>query len=119
MADAVRGILDGHVILDRRIGEGGRYPAIDIQRSLSRTVPGCLAGDEAALVSRARGLLAVQAEMADLVRLGAYKPGSDARVDEALRLVPKLEALLRQGRHEFSSLNESFTHLRDILGAGE
>ena len=119
VADAVRGILDGHVILDRRIGEGGRYPAIDIQRSLSRTVPGCLAGDEAALVSRARGLLAVQAEMADLVRLGAYKPGSDARVDEALRLVPKLEALLRQGRHEFSSLNESFTHLRDILGAGE
>ena len=115
VADAVRGILDGHVILDRRIGEAGRYPAIDVLRSLSRTVPGCLSAEEAVVMRKARGLLAVQAEMADLVRLGAYKPGSDPSVDEALRVVPKIEALLRQARHEFTPLETSFAQLATIL----
>ena len=73
VADAVRGILDGHVVLDRRIGEAGRYPAVDVLRSLSRTVPGCLQPAERDLVRRARALLSTYAEMADLVRLGAYK----------------------------------------------
>ena len=86
VADAVRGILDGHVVLDRSIGERGRYPAVDVLRSLSRTVPGCLSPDERALAARARRLLSVQAEMADLVRLGAYRVGTDAAVDEALRV---------------------------------
>ncbi len=115
IADAVRGILDGHVILDRSIGEAGRYPAVDVLRSLSRTVPGCLSADEAALANRARALLAVQAEMADLVRLGAYRAGSDVRVDEALRLVPKIDAMLRQGRAEFATLEEAFAQLSTIL----
>ena len=118
VADAVRGILDGHVILDRRIGEAGRYPAIDVLRSLSRTVPGCLSPDEAALAVQARALLAVQAEMADLVRLGAYKSGSDARVDVALRLAPRIEAVLRQGREEFTTLDDSFEKLSAILSEG-
>ena len=100
VADAVRGILDGHVVLDRRIGEAGRYPAIDVARSLSRTVPGCLLPGEAALARRARAVLALAADMADLVRLGAYRPGTDPAVDEALRLAPRIEAVLAQGRGE-------------------
>ena len=63
VADAVRGILDGHVVLDRRIGEAGRYPAVNILRSLSRTVPGCLSESEHRLVRRARSILAVYADM--------------------------------------------------------
>lgn len=100
VADAVRGILDGHVVLDRRIGEGGRYPAIDVLRSLSRTVPGCLAPGEWAVLQRARRVLALAAEMADLVRLGAYRAGTDPAVDEALRLAPRIEALLAQRKDE-------------------
>ena len=119
VADAVRGILDGHVVLDRQIGEGGRYPAIDVLRSLSRSVPGCLSEEQAALIRRARALLSVQAEMSDLVRLGAYKAGSDRKVDEALLLAPKIEALLRQGRDDFSSLPDSFGALRAVLKGGD
>lgn len=115
VADAVRGILDGHVILDRRIGETGRYPAVDVLRSLSRTVPGCLSKEEAALVRRARAVLALQAEMADLVRLGAYRAGSDPAVDEAIRLTPRVEAVLRQDRDERTGLDETFALLRAAM----
>ena len=115
VADAVRGILDGHIVLDRRIGEGGRYPAMDVLRSLSRTVPGCLQTDEAALVQRARGILAIQAELADLVRLGAYVPGQDPAADDALRLAPAIEAVLRQAKDENSTIETAFAALQHAL----
>ena len=115
VADAVRGILDGHVVMDRRIAERGRYPAVDVLRSLSRTVPGCLEPDDAALVRRARALLAVQAEMADLVRLGAYRAGTDPVVDEALLLAPGVEDVIRQGRDECAPAATSFAALRKAL----
>lgn len=118
VADAVRGILDGHVVLDRRIGERGRYPAVDVLRSLSRTVPGCLQADERVAVRRAREMLATQAELADLVRLGAYQPGNDAAADEALELAPQVEALLTQGRGESSTLDDAFETLKVIVGDG-
>ena len=118
VADAVRGILDGHVVLDRRIGERGRYPAVDVLRSLSRTVPGCLQADERVAVRRAREMLATQAELADLVRLGAYQPGNDAAADEALELAPQVEALLTQGRGEGSTLDDAFEKLKVIVGDG-
>ena len=114
VADAVRGILDGHVILDRRIAERGRYPAVDILRSLSRTVPGCNGAEENLLTQRARSVLALHAEMVDLVRLGAYRAGADPAVDEALALAPRIEAMLQQ-RHERSSLEEGFAMLERAL----
>ena len=98
VADAVRGILDGHAVLDRRIGEAGRYPAVDVLRSLSRTVPGCLSEAEHDCARRARAILAQAGELADLVRLGAYQAGADAASDTALRLAPEIESLLRQNR---------------------
>jgi len=111
VADAVRGILDGHVVLDRSIGERGRYPAVDVLRSLSRTVPGCLLPEERAVAQRARRLLAVQAEMADLVRLGAYRAGTDPAVDEALRLAPRIEAVLTQDKGERGTAAAAFAAL--------
>ena len=115
VADAVRGILDGHVVLDRRIAVSGRYPAIDVPRSLSRTVPGCLSSQEHAIVQEARAILASQAELADLVRLGAYKTGTDPAADRALRLAPRIEALLKQGKGDLSTLSDSFSALKLIL----
>ena len=115
IADAVRGILDGHVVLDRRIAEGGRYPAVDVMRSLSRTVPGCQTAEQAQMVRQARRILALRDEVADLVRLGAYRAGTDAAIDEALRLAPRIEAMLHQGRQDTSSLGEAFNSLSRAL----
>ncbi len=115
VADAVRGILDGHVVLDRRIGEGGRYPAIDVLRSLSRAVPGCNGEAENATTRRARAVLGLAADMSDLVRLGAYRAGSDAAVDEALALAPRIETFLRQDRTEKTTLAECFRQLGEAL----
>jgi flagellum-specific ATP synthase len=115
VADAVRGILDGHVVLDRRIAEAGRYPAVDVLRSLSRAVPGCNAPEENALARRARSLLALYADMADMVRLGAYRTGSDAAVDEAVALAPRIETMLRQERCECARIDDSFAQLRAAM----
>jgi flagellum-specific ATP synthase len=117
VADAVRGILDGHIVMDRRIAEGGRYPAIDVMRSLSRTAASVLDREEANLVRRARAILALQADMADMVRLGAYRAGTDAAVDEALRLTPLIEDVLRQARDETTGFADSFRRLKIALGA--
>jgi flagellum-specific ATP synthase len=118
VADAVRGTLDGHLVLDRRIAEAGRYPAVDVLRSLSRSVPGCNNAEENALIRRARAILATWADMADLVRLGAYRAGTDPVVDEAVKLAPRIEALLCQEKSESSQLMASFAGLRAILAPG-
>lgn len=116
VADAVRSILDGHVVLDRSIAERGRFPAIDILKSVSRALPGCNSAEENALIGRARRLLAVWEEMAELIRLGAYRAGADAEVDEAIRLRPALEAFLAQGKEERSDLAQCYAALRTVLG---
>jgi flagellum-specific ATP synthase len=115
IADAVRGILDGHVILDRRIADSGRYPAIDVLRSLSRAATGILSADETEATRRARRVLAVWEDAADLVRLGAYRAGSDPAVDEALVLVPRLWALLSQSRDQPVPRDQAFSQLMQIL----
>lgn len=113
IADAARGILDGHVILDRRIAETGRYPAIDVLRSLSRAATGCLSPEEISVIRRARQILAVWTESADLVRLGAYRDGSDPAVDEALILAPRINAFLSQDRDQRVGLDDAFAQLAD------
>jgi flagellum-specific ATP synthase len=117
VADAVRGILDGHVILDRAIAERGRYPAIDVPRSLSRAVPSCNTPEENALTRRARAIMALHGEVADLVRLGAYQAGSDPATDEAIRLMPAIEAFLAQTRDERCSIEAGFARLAALLAA--
>jgi flagellum-specific ATP synthase len=117
VADAVRGILDGHVVMDRAIAEAGRYPAIDVLRSLSRVASSCLDGPRSATVRRARSVLSLAGEMADMVRLGAYRAGTDAAVDEALRLAPLIETMLCQAPGERCDFDESFDRLNQALNA--
>ncbi len=115
VADAVRGILDGHIVMDRKIAESGRYPAIDVLRSLSRTASSCLDPTQAAMVNRVRRVLSLHGDMADMVRLGAYRSGTDAAVDEALRLTPKIDDFLRQTKGDLTSFEESFDRLLATL----
>src|SRR3954454_23427644 len=119
VADAVRSILDGHIVMERAIAERGRYPAINILKSVSRTMP--RAADPAYLpvLSRARAVMATYADMGELIRLGAYRAGSSAEVDEAIRLHPHLEAFLAQGKEESTSLTEAYQWLEQILGNAE
>jgi flagellum-specific ATP synthase len=115
IADAVRGILDGHIVLDRNIAARNRYPAVDILRSLSRTMPGCNSDEENALVSKARRLMATYENMAELIRLGAYRAGSDPEVDEAIHYHDQLEAFLKQGKTEKANLASCYRALDEIL----
>ena len=115
VADAVRGILDGHIVMERSIAEKGRYPAINVLKSISRLMPTCHSDGENALVRKARALLAAYAQMEDLIRIGAYKPGSDFELDEAIRLRSALESVLNQGKDEFSTIDESFARLDAAL----
>jgi flagellum-specific ATP synthase len=116
IADAVRGILDGHIVLERAIAERGRYPAINILRSISRTMPGCNDESESALVARARGYLAAYEDMAELIRLGAYRKGSDAKVDEAIAYYPAIEQFLTQKKGERADLASGYAGLAQVLG---
>lgn len=117
IADAVRGILDGHIVLERAIAERGRYPAINILKSISRTMPGCNSEPENRLVTRARQLLAGYEDMAELIRIGAYRKGSNEGVDESIRYQPALEKFLTQDRNERAELASGYGQLDAILGA--
>jgi flagellum-specific ATP synthase len=115
VADAVRGIVDGHIVLEREIAERGRYPAINVLRSVSRTMPGCNAADEQAVVARARQLLATYEDMAEMIRLGAYRRGADPRIDEAIKYYPAIEKFLGQHKSDRTSLADGYAQLARIL----
>jgi len=119
VADAVRGILDGHIVLERAIAERGRFPAINILKSVSRAMPGCNTDEEQKLVLRARQPLTIYEDMAELIRLGAYKAGTNPEVDNAVRLYPQLEAFLAQTKTEQASLSEGYDALSAIMGIAE
>ncbi|MBS0473296.1 MAG: flagellar protein export ATPase FliI [Proteobacteria bacterium] len=116
VADAVRGILDGHIVLERNIAERGRFPAINILKSVSRSMPGCNTAEEQALVQRSRSPLATYEDMAELIRLGAYKAGTNAEVDRAIKVYPQLEAFLAQGKDESTAFTECYAALEKIMG---
>jgi flagellum-specific ATP synthase len=119
VADAVRGILDGHIVLERAIAERGRFPAINILKSVSRAMPGCNSDDEQKLVLRARQPLTIYEDMAELIRLGAYKAGTNPEVDNAVKLYPQLEAFLAQSKNEQATLSEGYDALSVIMGTAE
>ncbi len=111
IADEVRGILDGHVVLDRRLGARGRWPAIDVLASLSRVMDAVTSEPHQRSARALRETLALYEEKRDLVSLGAYKKGSDARLDRALTKIDAIEAFLRQGRLERTPFAETVAQL--------
>jgi flagellum-specific ATP synthase len=119
IADAIRGIVDGHMVLDRAIAERGRYPAINIQKSISRMLPACHSEEEYIIMNEARRALARYADMEDLIRVGAYKPGADPEVDAAMRFAKVADAFLSQRKGDIMTPDQSFAELfRMLLEAG-
>jgi flagellum-specific ATP synthase len=116
VSDTVRGILDGHIILDRAIAQRGRFPAVNILKSVSRTMPDCNSEQENALVQVARNLLSTYDDMAEMIRLGAYRKGTDPQVDQAIQYFPAIENFLRQRKDEKTNLDQGYNELAEILG---
>ncbi|HBT47695.1 MAG TPA: flagellar protein export ATPase FliI [Peptococcaceae bacterium] len=115
VADAVRGLLDGHIVLSRQLAARNHYPAIDVLASLSRIMPEITPAYQQELAGRVRDLLAAYAEAADLIEIGAYRSGSNPRVDAALKYYDALQAFLRQDREEYFSYEETMELLASAL----
>src|SRR6266852_1280602 len=119
IADAVRGILDGHIVMERAIAERGRYPAINVLKSVSRTMPKSADPAYLPIINRARQVMATYSDMEELIRLGAYRPGSSAEVDEAIRLHRPLEEFLAQSKEDATNLGQGYQRLEQIVGIVE
>ncbi len=113
VADILRGVLDGHVVMDRDIAERGRYPAINLLRSVSRSLPWAASAEENALIAEARRLLGAYDRAEMMIQAGLYTAGSDAVIDAAIRVWPALDAFLGEAESDGSSA--SFSRLANIL----
>jgi flagellum-specific ATP synthase len=115
IADAVRGILDGHIVLERKIAERGRFPAVNILKSVSRTVMVCNSEAENDLIRKAKKYMALYEDMEELIRIGAYRKGTDPDTDKAIDLNEQFEAFLHQKPDEHSTIADGIERLSQIL----
>jgi flagellum-specific ATP synthase len=118
IADAARGILDGHIVLSRELAESGHFPAIDVERSISRVMSAVASREQVASARRLRHWLARLSKARDLLQIGAYQPGHDADLDLAVRLAPQINAFLQQDMHERAALEPSRGHLMALAAHG-
>jgi flagellum-specific ATP synthase len=119
VSDTLRGLLDGHVVLARDLAGRGHWPAVDVLAGLSRLMPELVDAGHLRAAQRLRGWLAAHRDGRDLVEIGAYKPGTNAALDEALARMPAIEAFLRQGPRETTALAETRELLELVVrGAG-
>ena len=116
IADSVRSIVDGHIVLSRRLAHAGHYPAIDVLASVSRVTGAVTTHAEQAVARTARSLLAAYAEAVDLIEIGAYVPGSNPDVDRAVALRPALNAFLQQPVEDPTPAPEAYRRLAEIVG---
>jgi ATP synthase in type III secretion protein N len=114
IADEVRGILDGHVVLDRALAARGHFPAVDVLRSVSRVMPSVTTASHRAAAARVRAVLATWERQRDVIALGGYAPGSDAATDDAIARIGAVEAFLRQGGGESITLDEAIAQLEAV-----
>lgn len=115
IVDAARAILDGHITLSRQLSEAGIYPAVDIETSVSRALSQVTSDEHQQLIARFRQIYSVYQEHRDLIAVGAYQQGSNARVDEAIVLWPKILEFLRQSKDERIGFSESMNALMSLL----
>ncbi|HEX4912121.1 MAG TPA: flagellar protein export ATPase FliI [Permianibacter sp.] len=117
IADAARAILDGHIVLSRRLAEAGHYPAIDIEASISRAMPQITASAHQQAAVLVKQIYATYQQNRDLITVGAYQSGADSAIDEAISLMPIINQFLQQGMNEKVPLKDSLLGLEQILAA--
>jgi flagellar protein export ATPase FliI len=115
VADEVRSILDGHIVLSRELAAQGHYPAIDTLQSVSRVMSAVSDPDHRQAAVRLREILAIYEKQRDLILIGAYEKGSDPRVDEALRMIDKVNDFLRQGTHSQAVFSKTIASLKQLF----
>lgn len=118
IADSARAILDGHVVLSRRIAEAGQYPAIDVEASVSRVMHDIVSPEHSSLARRLRQTLSTYQQNRDLIAIGAYQKGSDPRIDEAIAQWPRLQRFLQQDMQEKVPYETSLQALQQLVEAG-
>jgi FliI/YscN family ATPase len=116
VADTVRGILDGHVVLSRRLAGRGHYPAIDVLQSISRVMSDIVDPEVRKMAVEIREALGSYQEVEDLITIGAYKPGQNPRVDRSVALYEPIQTFLKQSADSACSIDESWRAMREILG---
>jgi type III secretion protein N (ATPase) len=116
IADEVRGVLDGHVVLDRRLAARGHWPAVEVLQSVSRVMPAVASQAHQAAAARLRSLLAAYEAQRDLITLGAWQRGADRLTDEAVDRMGDIEAFLRQGAREVTPFEETVERLCAVVG---
>lgn len=119
IADAVRGISDGHIVLSRQLAARNHYPAIDVLASISRVMPKVATKEHKIVASHLRDLLAAYKESEDLISVGAYARGSNPKVDKAIIIYEDLTALLRQQVEEAYTIEELFDRMLEIARKAE
>jgi flagellum-specific ATP synthase len=117
IADAARAILDGHFVLSRALADQGHYPALDIEQSISRAMHTLVKGQHFDLVRRFKQLFSRYQRSRDLIAVGAYQPGSDPVLDQAVAIYPRLEGFLQQAMNEREGFDDAVTKLQDVFGA--
>ena len=115
VADAVRGFLDGHIVLSRKLANANHFPAVDVLRSVSRLDRAVCTEEEMALISEARDLLALYRHNEDLINVGAYVKNSNPRIDLAIDKFPRVENFLKQRYDQLHTRDEAFSLLRSIF----
>jgi flagellum-specific ATP synthase len=115
IADAARSILDGHINLTRDLAMKGHFPAIDVPSSASRVMTDIVSQTHWQQANYFKELLGVYASNLDMIQIGAYQPGTNPKIDEALRIMPLMEAFLKQGIHEATGLEDAMHGLRRVL----
>lgn len=118
IADTVRGILDGHFVLDRDLANKGQYPAVNVLKSISRIMNNIVSDEHVKAAERLRELLSTYINAEDLINIGAYKKGTSAEIDEAIMRYPQILNFLKQGTNERVSINESVQALLQLVRKG-
>jgi flagellum-specific ATP synthase len=116
IADAVRSILDGHIVLSRRLASAGQYPAVDVLESISRVMPDITTIDHRNQVQRFADILATYKEAEDLINIGAYVRGSNPRIDYSLSKIESVRQFLKQGIEDKITVGENMRSLHSIVG---